>query len=286
MTTWLVTGVTGLLGANAAFVLRDQVNVVGLARDPSPLPWCSNIVSGDLLDPDSLRRAVNSVQPDVILHCAALADHTQCEKDPDLAFAVNVRGTQALQAESGSARFIYISTDTVFSGPRGGHRETDLVSPTTVYGETKARAEERVLTSPDALVIRTNFFGWSPSGKRSILEFFVDRLKRGESIPGFTNYSVASIFSDDLISSIASLAQLNTQGIVHVASSDTLSKYDFGRAVAEVFGFDAGLIEPSLSPMPDRDLSLNCERATMILGAPLPTQRSGIERARETGSPF
>lgn len=286
MATWLVTGVTGLLGANAALAFRDDVDVVGLSRDDQSLPWCSTIVPGDLMNHDSLRRAVDAVQPDVILHCAALTHHAMCEEDPALARAVNVEGTRALRTAAEGRTFVYISTDTVFSGSQGGHRETDAVAPTTVYGETKAHAEDLVLGSADSLVIRTNFFGWSPSGRRSILEFFVERLRRVEQTPGFTNYRVASIFSGDLLAAVKSLVDLEARGIVHVASSDTLSKFDFGVSVAEIFDCDPGLIEPALSSMPDRDLSLNCDRAALLLGRPLPTQREGIERARRVGRPF
>jgi dTDP-4-dehydrorhamnose reductase len=286
MTTWLVTGVTGLLGANAALALQGDLHVVGLARESRPLAWCPNIITGDLLDPQSLRRAVEVVQPDVILHCAALAHHGMCEEDPELADAVNVEGTRALRALTEGRTFVYISTDTVFSGSQGGHRETDAVAPTTVYGETKARAEELVLESADSLVIRTNFFGWSPSGRRSILEFFVERLRQGDETPGFTNYRVASIFSAELLAAVKSLVEMQARGIVHVASSDTLSKFEFGVSVAEAFECDPGLIAPALSPMPDRDLSLNCDRASLLLGRSLPTQRDGIKRARQEGSPF
>ncbi|MBM3670512.1 MAG: sugar nucleotide-binding protein, partial [Actinobacteria bacterium] len=144
MTTWLVTGVTGFLGASAVVGLRDHVDVVGMSRDGHALPWCPRTVAGDLLDPDSLRRAVDSVQPDVILHCAALADHGACERDPELAQAVNVVGGEAL-ASAGGARFVLISTDAVFSGDTGNYTESDPVSPTTVYGRTKAEAEQAVL---------------------------------------------------------------------------------------------------------------------------------------------
>jgi dTDP-4-dehydrorhamnose reductase len=285
MTTWLVTGVTGTLGGNAAIHLRGHVDVVGLARDGRALPWCPSVIAGDLLDPDSLRRAVDAVQPDVILHCAALADHGACERDPEIAEAVNVVGSEVL-ASTGSGRFVLISTDAVFSGDSGDYQETDPVSPTTVYGRTKVEAEQRVLATDAALVVRTNFFGWSPSGTRSILEFFVRELSQGNRVPGFTNYTVTSTFVGDLLPRIQGLVEGGHSGIVHVASSDAQSKYEFGCLVADVFGFDAGLIEPSLSPIANRDLSLNCDRVESLLGQSVPTQRAGIERARQEGSPF
>lgn len=285
MTTWLVTGVSGFLGANAAALLGDHVTVVGLVRDGQPLPWCPRVVAGDLLDPTSLQRAVDTAQPDVVLHCAALADHGACERDPEAAMAINVQGTVALAAAT-DARFVLISTDAVFSGATGDYREDDPVSPTTVYGRTKALAEEHVADRSSALVVRTNFFGWSPSGQRSILEFFVHGLERGDPLPGFTNYTVTSTYVGDLIPQIRSLVAEEITGVVHLTSSDSLSKYEFGRTVAEVWGHDPDLITPALSPIPDRDLSLNCSRAASLLGDSLPTQRIGIEHAHRAGSTF
>ena len=285
MTTWLVTGVTGTLGGNAAIHLRDHVDVVGMSRDGGVLPWCPSVVAGDLLDPDSLRRAVDAVQPDVILHCAALADHGACEREPDLAEAVNVIGSEVL-ASASDARFVLISTDAVFSGDTGHYTESDPVSPTTVYGRTKAEAEQRVLATDDALVVRTNFFGWSPSGTRSILEFFVRELAQGHQVPGFTNYTVTSTYVGDLLPRIEALVDGAHSGIVHVASSDARSKFEFGCLVADVFGFDRDLIEPALSPIPHRDLSLDCARVEELLGEAVPTQRAGIVRASRLGSPF
>jgi dTDP-4-dehydrorhamnose reductase len=72
-----------------------------------------------------------------------------------------------------------------------------------------------------------------------------------------------------------------------VVSADKLSKYDFGRTVAEGFGLDADLITPVSATSARhatsraRDLSLRTDRLRDLLGVKAPTQRVGILQARE-----
>lgn len=285
---WLITGAAGFLGANACRLLTPENEVWGLTRSAQALPWCPRVVSGDLTDSALIAQRVSEVQPDVILHAAALADHSLCEKDPALAYGVNVEGAAAIAraGEHVGSQVVLISTDAVFSGATGGYQESDPVSPTTVYGETKVRAEEVTSSILEALIIRTNFFGWSPSTSRSILEFFVNGLREGRALPGFTNYVVTSIYVETLIRALSDAVSKKQTGVLHIASGDSLSKFEFGRTVAQEMGIEPSRIKPTLADAADRDLSLNCERAQALLGWEFPSQRAGIREALEHGSPF
>ncbi len=239
-----------------------------MVRDAGSAPWCERTVTGDLLDAESLAGAVNEARPDVVLHCAALADHRACEQDPDLAQRLNAdaSGTLAGAAASVGSRFVYVSTDAVFDGVRGWYTEDEPVSPTSAYGRSKAAGEQAVVAAhPSAVIARTNFFGWSPSGDRSILEFFTRELSSGRRVPGYVNYIVTSLFVEDVIDSI-------------------VAKADFGRLVAGEFDLDAGLIDDARADGPDRDLSLRSDRLVHLTGTPMPSQAEGIARARERGS--
>jgi dTDP-4-dehydrorhamnose reductase len=92
----MITGASGFLGANAVRALQRRDEVVGMVRDAGSAPWCERTVTGDLLDAESLAGAVNEARPDVVLHCAALADHRACEQDPDLAHRVNADASGTL----------------------------------------------------------------------------------------------------------------------------------------------------------------------------------------------
>lgn len=282
---WLVTGASGLLGANAGRVLAGRARRIGLSRSAPPVGAFDETVSVDLLDAAAIDDAFTRIRPNVVLHAAALASHEQCESDPDLAHRLNavVAGSVASAASAVGARLIHISTDAVFDGSVGGYRETDAPSPFSVYGESKLAGEAQVHAAyPQALIARTNFFGWSPSGTRSILEFFVNNLRAGVRIRGYDDFVVTSLYVDHLVDALWHLASTEAAGVLHVTSQDPLSKYAFGVQVAETFGLDAGLIElssaaaagPEMSRA--RNLSLDTSTAAALLGHPLPTQAAGI----------
>lgn len=280
---WLITGASGFLGANAVRVLSSGHDVVGLVRDINTAPWCDQKVAADLLAIDALERVVHEVEPDVVLHCAALADHRLCESDEDLAMRVNAQasGVLAGAAASVGSAFVYVSTDAVFSGDRGWYGEDEPVSPNSAYGRSKAAGEEAVLAvHPTAVIARANFFGWSPNGHRSILEFFVREVGAGNRVPGFVDYTVTSLFVEDVVESIERVVDSGESGVFHVVARDAVSKFDFGHLVAGEFDLDRSLIYESSVEGGPKDLSLRSDRLAGLRGAPMPSQAEGIARAR------
>ncbi len=288
MQTWLITGAGGFFGANAGIFLNGRVASVGAFRSLSGGSVYGASVSIDLLSGTSIREAVFAARPDVVLHAAALASHEGCDSDPVLAQLINVESTTHLAracADVG-AKFVYLSTDAVFDGGRGNYTELDAANPFSVYGETKLLGELAALAAhDDVLVTRTNFFGWSPTGTRSILEFFVNALRSGQQVSGYTDFVVSSIYVQDLLTAIYDLVGSDRRGVVHLGASDAISKYHFGVRVASQFGLDAELISPVTSNAGGhatsraRDLSLDTSLAASWLGRSVPTQELGVANA-------
>ena len=286
--TWLVTGAKGFLGTNTAVGLRGRVETVGMVRTPFTSRDYSQTRVLDLRDSEALVEAVRDIKPDVIMHGAAIAGHETAARDPGQAYEVNVTASRILaeEAESMGSTMVFISTDALFSGQRGNYSEDDDVEPFSVYGETKALGEEAVRAATENhLIVRTNFFGWSETGQKSILEFFVNSLRQGRAVRGYPDFVVTSIYVQSLIQAIWDLTERRATGTVHVVSDDARSKYDFGQLVAQIFGLPSDLIAPLSSEGADhvtsrsRDLSLNTDKVTQLLGHRLPTQAEGIAQA-------
>ena len=288
MKKWLVTGAGGFFGSNAGIFLYGRVESVGAFRSISRNSLYGTSVSTDLCSGTSIHEAVRAVRPDVVMHAAALASHEACESDPALAQLVNVESTTHLAracADVG-AKLVYLSTDAVFDGGRGNYTEQDATNPFSVYGETKLLGEQAALAVyDDVLITRTNFFGWSPTGTRSILEFFVNALRSGQQVSGYTDFVVSSIYVQDLLTAIYALVGSDRRGVVHLGASNALSKYDFGVQVASQFALDAELISPvtaaagSHATSRARDLSLDNSLVELWLGRSVPTQEVGVASA-------
>ena len=283
MAIWLVTGASGLLGSNAALQLGAGDSAVGAARHvpgSSPIPF----VAVDLDSPESRAGLVEATAADVVLHTAAVSSIEACERDPRLAHEVNVEASAdlAAQAARAGARFIHISTDAVFDGTGGQYTETSTPTPTTEYGRSKLAGERAVLeANPDALVARVNFYGWSPSGTRSLAEFFHTRLAAGLEAPGFTDVTVSTMYVGHLVEALRALVDVKATGLVHVVSSEATTKFDFGQRLARTFGFDEQLVTPSVSNAHleirrGSRLDLRTDRMSELLGAVSPDQSAGI----------
>ena len=288
MATWLVTGAKGFLGSNTAVGLSGRVEAVGVARTNFTDRNYSRSIVLDLRDTTDLVEHIRKVKPDVIMHGAAIAGHETAAQDPNQAYAVNVTASQILaeEADTLGSTMIFVSTDALFSGRRGNYREDDELEPFSVYGETKALGEEAVRAATENhLIVRTNFFGWSETGQKSILEFFVNSLRQGRAVHGYPDFVVTSIYVQSLIQAIWDLTERGAIGTVHVVSDDARSKYDFGQLVAQTFGLPSELIAPLSSEGADhvtsrsRDLSLNTDKVARLLGHRLPTQAEGIAQA-------
>lgn len=293
MTRLLVTGASGLLGLNMGLQVSGRhavtgvVNTNGLTRIPFP------IVTADLAAPDAAERLVDEVQPEVMIHCAAMANVDECETQPERARLVNalLPGRLAAAAAQRGVQMVHISTDAVFDGqPRldSGYCETDAPNPLSVYARTKLEGEQQVLAAnPAAIVARVNFYGWSLTGQRSLAEFFFNNLSAGRGVKGFTDVLFCPLLVHELVDILLRMTELRLTGLYHVVSSEALSKYDFGLLLAQTFGLDGSLIQPisvaeaGLRAVRSPDLRLNTSRLAQALGAPLPGQRLQMQRFYE-----
>lgn len=142
--TVLVTGGTGTFGAafvryalshGAARVISvstDGHKIAALLRqhaDRRCEAWTGNVRDLDRM------REVMRVRPDIVIHAAAMKRIEQCEANPEEAKKTNVDGTlNVVKAalEANVPRVLFVSSD-------------KACSPETVYGATKAEAEQQAI---------------------------------------------------------------------------------------------------------------------------------------------
>ena len=288
MSRFLVTGVSGLLGLNFALALDGKTHQVSGVDNRNPLRWINfKTRQADLTEKGIFDLLLEEFQPEVILHCAAMANVDECEKHPEEANTINaiLPGELALTAARHQVKYVHISTDAVFDGQRGDYAETDEPNPLSVYARTKRDGEIAVLKcNPDALVARVNFYGWSISGTRSLAEFFVNNLSEGKAVKGFTDVLFCPMMVLDLAATLVEAVEHDLKGIYHSVGPQRMSKYDFGVAIARQFGFGESLVTPAsvtdggLTAVRSPNLTLSTEKLTEALGHPLPVFDQGLAK--------
>ena len=241
----LIVGASGFLGSNVLLSIQSHSDCVAHSSSHKiKVPGISS-VQADLRLPNSALELVRQINPSLVINCAALANIDQCEKDPELAFRLNTEMPSELAIGCGNvgAQLVHVSTDAVFSGEFDFYNIEDRTSPINVYGETKARAEEIIMKSlPNALIVRTNIIGWSPTGSRSLLEFFVRSLKKEEACRGFYDSMFRPIAAHNFWPITYEWLTNSRTGISHAFGSELISKYEFGCRIAQQFNFDPQLI--------------------------------------------
>ena len=282
----LVLGSSGFLGSYLGYALPSLGHeVFGVSRRDVPYFANNRVVEGL----DQFTEIIRSGDFDTVINCVAVASHEACQADPENAQAVNATfpAVWALAAAGAGVRFVHISSDAVFDGASAElYSETDATNPETVYGITKLQAEHKVLAAnPDAMVLRTNFFGWSQNQRTGILDFFVKSFADQSSITGFQDYVVSSLYMGDLVDAIVSLVEGVASDVFHTVSSTPLSKYDFGQMVAIAVGLSADSMtagflsdEPGLAPR-GHNLALSTAKIEHVLGRTMPSTQAGIQRA-------
>ena len=288
MTRLLITGVSGLLGINLALeAVQQGFDVVGWtnSRTLKIAPFQQETVR--LEDLESLPAALQSARPDAVIHCAAIANLDVAEQNPQLTDLVNAQapGVLAQVAKSKGIPFVQISTDAVFDGSKGNYSEEDLTNPQNTYAQSKLAGEEAVRQAyPEALIARVVFYGWSLGGKRSLTEFFFNNLSHGIQVKGFTDSIFSPLYVTDLADLLLEALAKNLNGTYHFFSKESLSKYDFGVALARRFGLDENLITPvqtaqgNLLTKRSLNLSANPTKLQLALGHDLPGAFEGIDR--------
>ncbi|HVP43794.1 MAG TPA: SDR family oxidoreductase [Terriglobales bacterium] len=292
----LVTGASGLLGANFVQVARAAGRpVVAQYRQHPTEELGVTSIRADLTDAAAVSGLMEKARPAWVVHCAAAANVDWCEQHPDEARRINVDGSRmvAREARRAGARLVHISTDAVFDGARGNYAEDDTINPVNEYSRSKADAEVAVREELGAaLIVRTTIYGWNFQPKQSLGEWLVAELSSGRSVIGFSDLVFSPLLVNHLSELLLEMMGRSLQGVYHVAASDSCTKYDFGKRMARKFGLDESLVRPGTTedvPRParrPRNLSLNTGKIARALGRTMPTVDEGIaafDALRDTG---
>lgn len=240
----------------------------------------------DLTDETAVSRRFAAERPDAVLHCAAMSRSPACERDPVQARRTNVEATAHLARVFAGLPMVFLSTDLVFDGTRAPYREDAAPRPLSVYARGKAEAEGRVLEDPAHLVVRTSLnHGTSPTRDRGFNEELERAWAEGRSLSLFVDEYRCPIGAEVTARALWRLLEVEASGIVHVAGTERLSRWDVGCLLA---GTDArrrslisqGSLKDFQGAPRSPDTTLDVSRAEALLGWKLPRYSEWLGQAR------
>ncbi len=280
-----ITGGTGLVGKDLSFILNNKYEVyAGAIKEKIKIKDCK-IVYQDITDKEGFIKLITRINPDYIIHLAALTDVNLCEKEKELARKINVEGTKnvIIAAQKVGAKLIYTSTNSVFDGEKGLYQEEDTPNPINFYSITKLEGEKEALKYNNSVITRICPFGLGTKDKPSFTSTMIKKMSNGEKINVFSDQFFSPIFTYNYAEAIINLLDSNFTGIINIAGSERLSRYEFAKKLAEVFDLDPKLLNPvrigelKEAARRPRDTSLDISKAKSLFGDIFPDVLSGLK---------
>jgi dTDP-4-dehydrorhamnose reductase len=224
----LVTGGGGQLASDLVTALGDSAHAYPHAEL-------------DIADNAALDRAFERSQPEIVFNCAAFHNVDACEREPDMAWAVNVRAVRELARRS--QRLVHLSTNYVFDGRREApYGEEDAPSPRSMYALTKLAGEYAALAyCADALVVRTaGLYGRSGSASKggNFVQRMIARARDQGGLRVVDDQRLQPTFTADLARAIIDAVRAGASGVVHLTATGACSWHEFTQAIMEQAGID------------------------------------------------
>lgn len=204
----------------------------------------------DVADYAGLQRLLRDHQPKVIVNCVGVVKqrHEAQEALPSIIVNALLPHQLAETCSVWGGKLVHISTDCVFSGRRGGYRETDPTDAEDLYGRSKALGET---VAENALTLRTSIIGRELFHFQSLLEWFL--AQDHARVRGFQRAMYSGTTTSELAAVVGDIIKDHPRltGLYQV-TGPTVSKYELLSLLRDAYRLDVEII-------PDNEFS--CDRS-------------------------
>ena len=254
----LVTGPRGFVGAR-----------IIAAMDAIPAPSLRDATE------DGIRRLVDRVEPDVVIHTAAISDISACAENPEASYRANV--ALPLMIARAVPKPILFSTDQVYGGCAGeGPYAEDETAPANLYAEHKLEMERRVLdANPNAVLLRATWMYDMPLyGAANRGNFLVNMLRARELAFSATQRRGVTYVRE--VARLMPKAVGLPGGVYNFGSENPLTMLETARWLADALNLDIRLTDAG----PRHPLWMDCAKARSH-GIDFPDTVSGLRQCIE-----
>ena len=242
----LVVGVGGLIGKNLFQFFGDRYQGIFGTTHQKEHVGKNSVFHLDLLHPDFgfLSDIGSSVTHAVI--CSGVTRFDECSKDEARSSWINVTNMSRLfdQLWDNNIVPVFLSTDAVFEGNRGGYTELDDCRPKTVYGRQKLEAENHLRAGQNPwLILRLSKVYDVRYHDETLITSCLDSLLSGKLVHSATDQFIAPVHVGDVCRAICFLIQEKLHGLFHVSSPQVISRYDLNVEIVKHFKLDPNLVQ-------------------------------------------
>ncbi len=293
-----VTGVAGQLGHDVMNALAAR-GYAGVGSDLAPAyagvqdgsPVCTMpYVSLDITDAASVEKALTSVRPDVVIHCAAwtAVDLAEDEDKVEKVRAINAFGTQNIAnvCKTLGCKMVYISTDYVFDGQGQTPWQPDCkdYAPLNVYGRTKLEGELAVANTLEKYFIVRIAWVFGLNGK-NFIKTMLSVGKKYDTVRVVCDQIGTPTYTLDLSRLLIDMVETEKYGYYHATNEGGyISWYDFTCEIFRQAGYNTKIVpvtteEYGLSKAA-RPFNSRLDKSKLVEAGftPLPTWQDALSR--------
>ena len=279
-----IVGIDSVVGANTAVHAAQRHTVAGVWLDQEvDIEGCHGEPAGH---GTGIAEQIGEFQPDCVLYCGPESCSSwDAASGPRVAKAgSDLAASWAAAARAAGAGFVMISSDAVFTAPWLFHDEESQTLCESAAARTILKSERQVqVAHPQALIIRTNAFGWSPTGE-GLIETLFQQIEGHRVVEEDHIRHATPILASDLADIIERAVSEELTGIYHVAGAERVSPMTFAQRLADQFDLPwlALRRETTLSERPAGfgagESSLQTKKIRKALCVAMPMIAEGLDR--------
>ncbi len=205
----------------------------------------------DVTDHEKVRRLIKLKKPDVVINTASYHILSECEKNPDRLFKINVFASKNIAEICNELNIKYVdfSSDKVFDGSKKKpYKENDSTNPLQMYG--LACLSREIIGenyNKNSIIIRTCGIFGGLEGSRvkggNFVLYILKESKNKKEIEIASDYLACFVNANDLAKAILKLIKnKKSKGIYHLVNEGYGSWADFAKEIIKLANKDTKII--------------------------------------------